>query len=86
MNALKPIKADVSLWFQTSRRLSDVYGVAQRAQSRLVIGLTQSGVNMDGPCHIFEQCPHFQRMAEFTRQFRDMRTDRLDAKDPVIGL
>ena len=60
--------------------------MAERRERGFVSGFSQARVNVDRPGNVFEQCAHLKRQCKLTRQFSDMRADRVKAKHNMIGL
>ena len=59
---------------------SDVDCAAEAPQGGLMECLGQGWVGVDGPGHVLEKCPHFDRQCELSDEFRNMGADRLDAE------
>ena len=63
---------------------SDVDCAAEAPQSGLMECLGQGWVGVDGPGHVLEKSPHFDRQCELSNEFRNMGADRLDAEHAMI--
>src|SRR5215467_10251670 len=60
--------------------------VTQTAQCSLVERLAQRGMDVDGACHVFKHCAHFQCMGELSGQFRHMTSHSVNAEHAMIVL
>ena len=63
-----------------------MYGVAERAQGRLVEGFAQGRVDVDGSGHVLQHRAHLQHLGEAVGQLRHVLADGLDAQQAVVGL
>ena len=52
---------------------SDVDSAAEAPQGGLTEGLGQGWVGVDGPGHVLEKCPHFDRQCELSSRLRVAR-------------